>query len=171
MSTQDTSHYATPGEFRGYQVIFGGRSSTDIYGKGKTPEEVEAINAKKRTIWVKNRHGKAMCLPVEYAWEYINKAGNKYHFATMEDIPYVPKERIVPRDDNHKPGREIKANTEKTGREVQEMANQGVDPVGNEIPYNELRAIAKENDLKTHGKKKEEIVEMLNEKGLLENRV
>lgn len=168
MPTQDTSHYATEGEFRGYNVVFGPRAVTDVYGKGKTPEEVEAINKKKQTIWVKNKHGKSMCLPIEYAWEYINKAGNKYSFASMEDLPFIPKERIVPSDDNHKPGKEIKVTTDKSGREIQELADSGINPVENEISYKELRSIAKENNINSHGKKKGELKEMLEEKGLLD---
>lgn len=168
MPTQDTSHYATEGEFRGYNVVFGPRASTDIYGSGKTPEEVEAINKKKQTIWVKNKHGKSMCLPIEFAWEYINKAGNKYSFASMEDIPFVPKEKIIPYDPDHKPAKQMRVNIEKTGGEVAELANQGIDPMEGEHSYQELRKIAKENEIKTHGMKKVEIRELLEEKGLLD---
>lgn len=144
------------GTFRGEEVIFGPVSKNDAF-RGED----------KKTIWVKNSHGKPMCLPIPMAWEFVNKPGRKYEWANEEDIPFVPEEKIRPYDPEHTAGGARKANTEFTGREVSEMANSGENPLGDEITYKEMRAIAKENEIKTHGMKKDEIKEILLEQGLI----
>ena len=141
-----------PGIERGEQVIFDGLSDG------------------KEAVWLINIHGKAMCLDINRAFEFVNKPGRKYRFAKADEIPFSVPEKIYPYDHNKKPEAQAKSNVSISGREVAEMVNQGINPLDQEISFKELKDIAKANNIKIFGKRKDVLEIELRSKGLIQNK-
>ena len=107
-----------------------------------------------------------MFLPIKTAWEFVNKPGMRYRFGKQEEAPYEPEEKIYPFDAEKKVSAQLKANTELTGREVNEAASKGENPMG-EWDFKVLKQIAKDNDVSIYHKKKADLQKELDGMGLL----
>ena len=144
-----------------------------LYQRGTEKGEsviFDGLNDGKEAVWVINTYGKAMCLDINRAFEFVNKPGRKYRFAKTEEIPFAVTEKIYPYDHNKKPEAQAKSNVSISGREVSELVNQGINPLDQEISFKELKDIAKANNIKIFGKRKDVLEIELRSKGLIQNK-
>ena len=164
------THYYTKGNFDGEEVFFGASSKNDTGALSQRRERTVRTDGASDTVWITNTKGENMTVPMGLttAKYLVNQAGRKFEYAKEEDIPYVPKEKIKPYDHNKTIHAQENANVEMTGAQVEELVSQGVDPLEGQISYKEMRAIAKENDIKVFKMKKKELAAVLRDKGLIE---
>lgn len=162
------THYYTKGIFDGEEVFFASPSKNDTGALSDRKEKVSKTNIANDTVWVTNTHGVTSPMGLTTAKYLVNRAGRKFRYATEEEIPYVPKEKIRPYDHNKEVHAQENSNVELTGRQVKEMVEEGIDPLEGVVSYKEMRAIAKENGIKTHAMKKKDLAAKLREAGLIE---
>lgn len=155
------------GVIDGQDVFFGPLTKTPG-GLANSKDKTDQIPSRE-TVWITNVKGVDMttCVGLETAKYFINRAGNKFRYATQEEIPMIPEQKIYPYDPEKKIHAQEKANVEMTGLDVKNLVDQGVDPLEGTVSYKEMRAIAKENDINTFKMKKKELGKILKEKGLI----
>ena len=141
-----------PGVERGEKVFFGG------------------LRGNHECIWVTNTKSperKAMALPVKTAFEFVNKPNRKFDFSSEDEVPFTPEKKIYPYDSLKTQRAQENANVEMDAREVEDLVKEGKDPLEGVVTYVQMKAVAKENGIKIHGKKKAELKKELIENNLI----
>lgn len=157
------------GELYGEQVFFG-KTAKAPGGLASTKERLSQVPSKK-TVYITNTKGnnlKGVALPIESARYLVNLSGNQFRYSTEDEIPFCPKEEIIPYDSGKKIEAQERANVEMTGSDVQELVDQGIDPLEGVVSYKEMRSIAKENGINTFKTKKKELAKILRDKKLIQ---
>lgn len=124
---------------------------------------------RERSIWIKNIHGKVMAVPREEAIRFISERSYKFQPAKMDEIPMTPENKVYPMDSMKKREGQDKANTNLTGREVEELVNDGEEILVSEYSWPQLKKKAKELGVNTYQKTRMQIEEEVNEKLVSKN--
>lgn len=130
--------YNVQGQSYSMDVIFGPTSLNDA--------------KKRRSVWVRNVYGKVMAVPYESAIEFLTERAYKFRPATMEEIPYTPEKKVFPMDSEKKREGQDKANTNLTGREVEELAKNKEEILLSEFSWPQLKKKAAEFGINTYQK-------------------
>lgn len=150
------------GLFDGEEVFYGPLSKNNQ--RDESQESVWVVNNKS----VDKKNPVCIALQVDLARQLVNRKGRKFSYATADQIPYTPEEKIFPVDSSKTVDGQEKTNTTLKGLQIEKMAKEKKDPLGN-ITYAMLKEIAKANDIKVFGKKKYQLMLELKDLGLLEN--
>lgn len=121
-------------------------------------------NPRVRSIWIMNIHGKVMCVPPDDAIKFITERSFKFRPATMDELPFVPAEKVFPMDPEKTRQGQEKANTNLTGLEVQESLAQNIEIETSKYNWPQLKKMAAEMGINTYQKTRVQIEEEINEK-------